>query len=142
MAAFLCDNVPRMSTIGATVWIRGEVRSSTDLEISGHVEGPITCEGAAVTIAAPADIRGDVIARDITVFGRMSGRLIATDVVDVRPTATLTGQVIARRFILHDGASFQGRVEPQHLETAVRLAKYQQRKDAEALAASAVAQTG
>jgi cytoskeletal protein CcmA (bactofilin family) len=128
-----------MGTIGASVSIRGEVRTSHDITIAGRVEGPVICEGVAVTLAATAEIAGDVFARDVTVFGRVSGRLIATDVVDLRPQCDVSGQVLSRRFILHEGAVFHGRVEPQHLEAALRVAKYQQRKEAETVAAAPAA---
>jgi cytoskeletal protein CcmA (bactofilin family) len=119
-----------MGMIGASVTVRGEVRSAQDVTIAGRIEGPIMCEGAAVTIAATAEVSGDIIARDITIFGRCTGRMIATEIVDVRPASIVSGQVIAARFVLHDGATFHGRVEPQHLATAVRVAKYQQRREA------------
>ena len=100
-----------------------------DLTLEGRVEGPISCDGFAVTIGASAEVAGDVIARDITVFGRSSGRLIATEVVDLRVDADVSGQILAKRFILNDGAVFNGRAEPQHLEAALRVARYQQKKD-------------
>ena len=65
---------------------------------------------------------GDIIARDITVFGNIAGQLLATDVVDVRAEATVTGRIVSKRFILNDGAHFTGRAEPQHLDTAFRVA--------------------
>ena len=58
---------------------------------------------------ASAHVVGDVLARDITVFGRCAGQLVATDVVDLRAEATVTGRIVTRRFILTDGASFNGR---------------------------------
>jgi cytoskeletal protein CcmA (bactofilin family) len=85
----------------------------------------VWCENRAVTIASSAHVVGDVIARDITVFGRIAGQLLATDVVDVRAEATVTGRVVSKRFILNDGASFNGRAEPQHVDTAFRVARYQ-----------------
>jgi len=36
--------------------------------------------------------------------------------------------VVSKRFILDPAARFEGRVEPQHLEAAVRIARYQQRR--------------
>ena len=113
-----------MSTIGKGILVKGEVRAGEDITVEGRVEGPVICEGFAVTVAATADVTGDVRARDITVFGRSTGRLIATDVVDLRAESTVAGQVISKRFILHDGACFHGRAEPQHLEAALRVAKF------------------
>lgn len=117
-----------MSTFGRTVAVTGDVRSTEDLTIEGTIEGTVTCEEGAVTIGADADVAGDVIARDITVVGRFEGQLIATDVVHLRPGCDVRGKVAAKRFILNDGAGFVGRVEPQHLEAALRVAKFQQRK--------------
>jgi cytoskeletal protein CcmA (bactofilin family) len=117
-----------MSTIGRTVSIKGEVRASEDVTIEGRVEGPIVCDDGSVVLAATAHVTGDVAAREITIFGRSDGQLLATDVVDIRAGATVTSQVVSKRFILGDGARFDGRVEPQHLEAALRVAKFQQKK--------------
>jgi cytoskeletal protein CcmA (bactofilin family) len=117
-----------MSTIGRTMTVRGEVRCAEDLTIEGCIEGPVFCEGGCVVLAASSDVRGDIIARDITVHGRHAGQLIATDIVDIRADGTVKAQVIARRFILDPAARFEGRVEPQHLEAALHVAKFQQRK--------------
>lgn len=120
-----CDNRSCMTTLGKTISVKGELRVLEDLTVEGRVEGPVWCENRAVTIASSAHVVGDVIARDITVFGRIAGQLLATDVVDVRAEATVTGRVVSKRFILNDGASFNGRAEPQHVDTAFRVARYQ-----------------
>jgi cytoskeletal protein CcmA (bactofilin family) len=117
-----------MTGIGKTISVKGELRASEDITVEGRIDGPICCENGAVVIAPSARITGNVIARDITVFGRIAGQLIATEVVDVRPDATVTGQVIAKRFILDPEALFNGRAAPQQLEAALRVAKYQQRQ--------------
>jgi cytoskeletal protein CcmA (bactofilin family) len=117
-----------MSVLGKTILVKGELRSSEDLTIEGRIDGPVTCADGAVVVTAEAAVAGDVIARDITVFGRSHGQLIATEVVDVRPGATVTGTAMSKQFILHDGAHFTGRVEPQHLDAALRVAKFNQQK--------------
>ena len=118
----------RMTIISKAAVIRGEVRAEGDLTLEGRVEGPVWCEDGALTVAASAEIIGDIVARDITVFGRVVGQMVGTDVVDVRPAATVEARVIARRFILQEGATFTGRVEPQHLDTAIRVARFQQQR--------------
>lgn len=110
--------------VGPGIVIRGEVQASSDLTIEGRVEGPVLCESGAVTIAAGATLVGDIVARDITVFGTVQGTLVASEVVDIRPEASVTGRVVAARFILTEGASFDGTAEPQHLEAALRVARH------------------
>jgi cytoskeletal protein CcmA (bactofilin family) len=117
-----------MSTIGSTIRIKGEVRASEDITIEGHIVGPIQCERCSIVLAPTADVTGDVVARDITVFGRANGQLVATDVVDIRAEARAMGRVVSPKLILADGAQFTGRVEPQHLEAALRVAKFHQKQ--------------
>lgn len=119
-----------MTTLGKSIAIKGELRAFEDLVLEGRVDGPVWCDGSLV-VASSADVSGDVIARDITVFGRFAGQLVATEVVDIRADADVSGRVVTGRFILDDAARFNGRSEPQHLEAALRVAKFnQQRRDA------------
>ena len=119
-----------MSLPGKTLKIVGEVRATGELVIEGRVTGPITCEDGTVEVAATAVIEGDVIARDITVWGRAAGQLIATDVVDVRPGAVVAGAVIAPRLILSENATLNGRVDPKRLDAALGVARFQQKNRA------------
>jgi cytoskeletal protein CcmA (bactofilin family) len=116
-----------MSTLGACIVVKGELRSTEDLMIEGSIEGDVFCEDGSVVVAASARVGGDILARDITVFGHSDGQLIATEVVDVRAAASVTGQVVSPRFILNEAAYFKGRVAPQMLEAAIRVAHFQQR---------------
>ena len=119
-----------MSLPGRTLKIVGEVHATGELVIEGHVTGPIVCENGTVEVAQSAVIEGDVIARDITVFGRAAGQLIATDVVDVRAGAVVAGAVIAPRLILNQEATFNGRVDPKRLDAALGVARFQQKQRA------------
>jgi len=113
---------------GKTLSVKGDVRTSEDLTIEGRIEGSIHCDSGAIVVAPSASVTGDILAGDITVFGHTNGQLTATEVVDVRAGATVKGRVVSRRFILDSEASFNGRVEPQHLEAALRVARFQERK--------------
>src|SRR5262245_11609286 len=117
-----------MSTLGRTVSIKGELLSDEDITIEGHIDGLVHCEGCAVRLAPGCTVTGDVVARDIHVEGSAAGQLIATEVVDVRAGAEVSGRVIAGRFILEVGGWVSGRVEPQHLEAALRVIRFRQRQ--------------
>lgn len=117
-----------MSTLGKTTVVKGEVHAAEGLRIDGAVEGRVVCEHQAIVFGETAQITGDVIARDVTVFGQITGQIVATDVVDLRPGAVVTGQALSPRFILDPDAFFKGRVEPQHVEAALRVAKFNEKK--------------
>lgn len=116
------------NTIGKGVTIKGELRTTEDITFEGRIEGHIFCESCAVVFGPTSEVTGDVIGEDVIVCGRFQGQIVATDVVDIREGADVRAQVISRRFILDAAAKFGGRVEPQHLEAALRVAHFQQRK--------------
>jgi len=113
-----------MSIVGPGLHVRGEILADGDLTIEGHVEGPILCETGAVTIASGGTLAGNVVARDITVLGAVDGTLVAREVVEIRPDGSVKGRIVAGRFILAEGGTFNGTAEPQHLEAALRVARH------------------
>jgi cytoskeletal protein CcmA (bactofilin family) len=117
-----------MSMLGKTLSLTGEVSAPDEITIEGRVDGPIWCENGAVTLAASAVVTGDIVARDVTVFGRFAGQLLATEVADLRPDASVEGTVVAARLIVNEGARFNGRSEPQHLEAALKVARFRRQK--------------
>jgi cytoskeletal protein CcmA (bactofilin family) len=117
-----------MAIRGQTIVIKGEVRCSGDLSVDCQITGPILCEGSTLTLTESAVVEGDMLAADITVFGRAAGQLIATECVDVRPQATVEGAVISPKLILHDGARMNGWVDPKRLDAALTVNRFQQRK--------------
>ena len=50
-------------------------------------------------------------AREIVVLGKMRGNCQATDRVDIRSEGSLTGDVIAARISIEDGAFFKGGID-------------------------------
>jgi cytoskeletal protein CcmA (bactofilin family) len=90
----------------------GSAGRTETLTIEETVDGFVWAEGFAVTIAATATITGDIHARQITVFGTVSGTLQATVRVDLQAGSRVTGQVFAATLTVADGASFTGTAMP------------------------------
>jgi cytoskeletal protein CcmA (bactofilin family) len=114
-----------MSLIGPTLSIRGEIVSAEDLILDGKVDGgPVWNEANSVTVTAGAVVNADVIARRITVLGKVTGMLLASNGVELRATAQVEGRVLASTFALDEGAVFHGTVEPQQMEAALKVARH------------------
>ena len=113
-----------MGLYGRTIAIRGSVDCVEDVLIEGRIDGHIWNENHAVTVGADAVVKGDIVARVITVRGEVDGTMMATGRVDIMNEARVTGRVVTRQFMLADGGSFCGRVEPQHLDAALEVARH------------------
>jgi cytoskeletal protein CcmA (bactofilin family) len=113
-----------MSLQGRTIAIRGNVDCVEDVLIEGRIEGHIWNENHVVVVGADAVVMGDIVARQITVRGAVEGTLMATGRVDIMDEARVVGRVLSQTFMLAEGAQFQGRAEPQHLDAALKVARH------------------
>jgi cytoskeletal protein CcmA (bactofilin family) len=107
-----------------TLSIVGDVAASEDLLVEGVITGTIDMPGCALTIAAGARVDARILARDVTILGHFSGRITATEIIDVREGARVTGEIAAPRVALAEGAEIQARVETRRVDAAVHVARY------------------
>jgi cytoskeletal protein CcmA (bactofilin family) len=99
------------ATIGKSLVIKGEVTGSESLYIDGRVEGSINLAGNRVTVGRNGVVSANINAREIVVLGKVRGNLTASDRVDIRSDGSLTGDVIAARISIEDGAFFKGGID-------------------------------
>src|SRR5262249_4600968 len=99
------------ATIGKSLVIKGEVTGSESLYIDGRVEGSINLSGNRVTVGRNGIVSANINAREIVVLGKVRGNLTASDRVDIRSDGSLTGDVVAARISIEDGAFFKGGID-------------------------------
>src|SRR5437870_2632792 len=99
------------ATIGKSLVIKGEVTGSESLYIDGRVEGSINLSGNRVTVGRNGVVAANTNAREIVVLGKVRGNLTASDRVDIRSDGSLTGDVVAARISIEDGAFFKGGID-------------------------------
>ena len=99
------------ATLGKSLVIKGEVTGSESLYIDGRVEGSINLPGNRVTVGRNGVVAANISAREIVVLGKVRGNMIASDRVDIRGEGSLTGDVVAQRISIEDGAYFKGGID-------------------------------
>ena len=104
-------NTAEQATIGKSLVIKGEVTGSESLYIDGRVEGSINLSGNRVTVGRNGVVSANINAREIVVMGKVKGNLAAQDRVDIRNEGSLTGDVVAQRISIEDGAFFKGGID-------------------------------
>lgn len=99
------------TVIGKSVVVRGDISGQEDLYLDCDIEGSITLPENRLTIGPDARIVADVAVRDLVVFGRLTGNAHASGRVDLRQSASLTGDIVAGRLSIEESAVLKGRVE-------------------------------
>ena len=100
-----------LGTIGPSISIRGEVTGDEDLVILGHIEGTITLPNHDVTLGKDARVKADVNGKKVTVEGHVEGNVSGKELVTIRRSGTVQGNISAQRVVLEDGCRFSGSVD-------------------------------
>ena len=116
------------SRLPAGLVVSGELTSDHDLAIDGTFDGQITLPNQHLTISASAKVNAKIIARAVTISGRVEGTVTAIERVTLDSTATVRAHLQTPSIALIEGAQFTGTVDPTRTEAAVQVAKYRQKQ--------------
>lgn len=97
--------------IGKSILIRGDVVSSGDLVIDGQVEGTIDLGDHSLTIGPGASVTADLLAKTVTISGKVKGNVTGMTRVELKATGSIEGDVTAPKFVMDEGASISGKVD-------------------------------
>ena len=120
------QELPSRLPIGISV--AGDLSSNHDLYIDGAFEGQINLPEQHLMIGTSARVRARIIARAVTIAGRLDGNVTATERVRIEQSAQVNGHIQTPSVELTDGARFNGTVDPNRTEAAMLVARYRQKQ--------------
>ena len=87
--------------------IVGNISASGDMRIDGILEGDLTTKGRVV-IGETGRIRGDLICKNVDIWGIFEGKITASDSTNFRAMANITGEIKSSKLYIEAGAKFNG----------------------------------
>lgn len=99
-----------MANIGKSISIKGDVVGEEDTILEGRVEGRVSLRNHHLTIGPNGDVQGEVSAKQVTVVGKVSGNVVASERIEVRETGRIQGDLIAPRLTVAEGAIINGAI--------------------------------
>jgi cytoskeletal protein CcmA (bactofilin family) len=100
-----------IARLGASLRVKGEISADEDLHIDGSVEGQIQIGDHKLTVGPSAKLTGDVVAREVVVYGSVKGNFHARDRIEIKKDGSVVGDLITARIMIEDGAHFKGSIE-------------------------------
>jgi cytoskeletal protein CcmA (bactofilin family) len=100
-----------LSCLGASLEIKGKISGDEDLQIDGKVEGSVALNGQRLTVGRTGKLNSEVWARELVVYGTLTGNIHASDRVEIKKDGSVTGDITTARISVEDGAYFKGRIE-------------------------------
>jgi len=101
---------PPASILSADLHIKGNLKTSGDIQIEGQVEGDIRAH--LLTVGEGATVKGELVADDVVINGRIIGRVRGLK-VRLTATARVEGDIIHKTIAIESGAHFEGSVQRQ-----------------------------
>jgi cytoskeletal protein CcmA (bactofilin family) len=97
--------------LGRSVIFKGQILSRENFAIEGEVEGTIEMVEHRLTIGAEGNVRANVKAREIELFGSMQGNIEVVEKVFIRKGAKFVGDIHCGGIVIEDGAYIKAGIE-------------------------------
>ena len=95
------------------VFIQGQLTGDEDLAIDGRVEGKIELKDHNLVIGPHGKITAEINAKNVTVIGRVIGDISAEELVEIKSSGSVVGDIKSSQISIADGAHFKGAVDMQ-----------------------------
>ncbi|WP_308638458.1 bactofilin family protein [Paenibacillus silvisoli] len=95
------------TVIGLGTHVEGKLVSENGIRIEGEFRGDIDCKGDVI-IGEYGVARCGIIARDLTISGRVYGDIVVKGKMTITASGQLHGNVLAHAMLIQDGAIYNG----------------------------------
>ena len=101
------DPSSAINMIGAGTVITGDIKSKGDIRVDGSLNGSIDTEGIVV-VGQGGIVEGDVICKDADIAGVLKAKISVSQLLSLKSSAKLNGDIITNKLSIEPGASFTG----------------------------------
>jgi cytoskeletal protein CcmA (bactofilin family) len=96
-----------INLIGNGTSITGDINSNGDVRIDGTLKGNISITGKLV-VGPSGNIEGNVICQNADVSGEIHGKVTVTELLSLKASAKLLGDIITGKISIEPNATFTG----------------------------------
>ena len=107
MARNTDNDSPSVNLIGNGTVIKGSIQSDGDIRIDGTLIGSIVSKGKVV-VGPSGNVEGDIACNDADISGNLKVKITVSEVLLLKPSAKLSGDIITNKLAIESGATFSG----------------------------------
>ncbi|MFP4090664.1 MAG: polymer-forming cytoskeletal protein [Cyclobacteriaceae bacterium] len=95
------------SIIGKGTSVEGDLNTAGNIRIEGDVKGNVSCQ-SKIALGQSSYVEGTVLAQNAEIAGEIQGSIEVADLLILRPTAVIHGDIVTNKLIVESGATFNG----------------------------------
>lgn len=118
--------------IGLESQLNGDIESIGNIRIEGKVFGNTKAK-AKLVMGKDSYVDGNVVARTAEVAGKVKGNIEISEVLTLKPSAVIEGDIVTNQLIVEPGATFNGGCKMGHLAKEISIAQQQSRVSEKAI---------
>lgn len=100
-------NVNEVSRIAQGAVLKGDLTARNDIRVDGEVDGILYSSGKIV-VGESARLSGAMLCGNTDFWGRMNGDMYVRDVLSLKGSASVDGNIFVRKFQVEMGARING----------------------------------
>lgn len=100
----------QINMIGEGTVFEGTLRSESDVRISGRIVGKLHVGGKAI-VATEGVVEGEMVATNAEVAGSVQGEIKIKELLVLKGSARIDGNIEANRLIVEEGSIFNGKCQ-------------------------------
>jgi cytoskeletal protein CcmA (bactofilin family) len=95
------------NTIGKGTFLEGNVETYGNIRIEGKVVGNIKSK-SKVALGHQSHVQGNILAQNADIEGEVKGKLEITELLVLKATAVISGDIVTGKMVVEPGAVFNG----------------------------------
>jgi len=95
------------NNIGKGTYLEGNIETYGNIRIEGKVNGNIKSK-SKVALGNSSQVTGNIIAQNADIEGEVKGRLEVTELLVLKATAVIHGDIVTGKLVVEPGAAFNG----------------------------------
>lgn len=96
-----------INQIGLGTEITGDISTNGDIRFEGSLFGNLRTKGKVV-VGETGNVKGEINCKNSVIEGKIEGKIIVSELLTLKATSSLKGDIITRRLAIEPGAKFTG----------------------------------
>src|SRR5262245_28451206 len=114
------------TVISESTTVIGDVETGGPLMVSGRVQGNGRI-GGTLSVSKHAQWHGDISARQAVLAGKVVGKIVVEDKLEISSSAVIQGEIVAKVLAIANGARIEGEVT---VTSGAAIVKFEEKRAA------------
>jgi len=101
------ETTAAINLIGVGTEITGDIKSNGDIRIDGALTGNLNTTGKVV-VGETGRVKGEINCKNSEVLGEINGKIKVGELLSLKATAKINGDIITKRLAIEPGSTFTG----------------------------------